>query len=116
MNQQTVHLHCYGVSPKSPAVDNWWGLEFYNASFTQVINDKVALNISSSVLQNIDIMYAGVDGAGEPVPAIRASPHAPNLVDVNLMFNALDGTNYTDLKGATQIERTTIARNRGICT
>ncbi len=73
----------------------------------------VRMNITTSVLENIDILYAGVDKLLQPVPAIRASPHAPSLINVKILYSALDATNFTEIKTATIVHNSKLAHNRG---
>lgn len=111
--QQTIHLHCYGLAKNNPASHNWWGLEFYNTSTVVKTSRNVHITESSSVLEYVDITYAGLDKVGEPVPAVRASPTAPHLVHVHIEHSALDATNFTDIKGSTLLENSIIRNNRG---
>lgn len=57
-NQQTIHLLCEGLNDQT-AVGHWWGLEFYNSTIKVVINGNTKINETASVLENVDIMYAG---------------------------------------------------------
>jgi len=113
VHQQTVHLHCYGLAPESPARDYWWGLEFYNASRSLSIDDIIIINESSSVLQNVDIMYAGVAPDHSPVPAFRASPSVPSMVNVTIQNVALDATNFTEVLTSTIVYNCTVSNCRG---
>ena len=113
VHQQTVHLHCYGLSPDSPARDYWWGVEFYNASRSLSFDDIIIINESSSVLQNVDIMYAGVDPRRSPVPAVRASPSVPSMVNVTIENVALDATNFTEVRTSTIVYNCTVSNCRG---
>jgi len=115
VHQKTVHLHCYGLAPDNPARDYWWGLEFYNASKILSIDDIVVINESSSVLQNVDIMYAGVAPDRSPVPAIRASPSVPLMVNVTIQNVALDATNFTEVRTSTIVYNCTVSNCRGTC-
>jgi hypothetical protein len=108
-----VYLQCYGLAPDSPARDYWWGLEFYNTSITITVDDIIAINESSSILQNVDISYAGVSPTFDPVPAIRASPTIPSLVNVTITHVALDGTNFTEALSPTILYNTEIKNCRG---
>jgi len=112
--QLTVSLQCYGLSPNSPARDYWWGLEFYNASVSISIDDVIAINQSSSILQNVDIYYAGVSPNFDPVPAIRASPTIPALINVTISHMALDGTNFTEVLSPTIVFNSEIKNCRGM--
>ena len=57
-NQQTIHLLCEGLHERS-APGWWWGLEFYNSSIKVVTTGHKKINESASVLEYVDIMYAG---------------------------------------------------------
>ena len=113
VNQQTVHLYCEGLSPTSPAHENWWGLEFYNATIRDP-GPLININESSSVLQHVDIEFAGVDQASNPVPAVRASPSVPHLIDVTIKHCALDATNFTGVSSSTTIHKSEFTNNRGM--
>ena len=115
--QQTIHLHCFGLAKNSPSAYNWWGLEFYNASTKSVHEPdrNIIIQESASVLKWVDITYAGLDKVGEPVPAIRASPWAPHLESVTIFHSALDATNFTDIKGSTLLKDSLIRNSRGEC-
>jgi len=115
VHQQTVHLHCYGLAPDNPAKDYWWGLEFYNASKSLFMDDIVMINESSSVLQNVDIMFAGVAPDHSPVPAVRASPSVPSIVNVTIQNTALDATNFTEVITSTVVYNSTVSNCRGTC-
>ena len=115
VHQQTVHLHCYGLAPENPAKDYWWGLEFYNASRSLSVDGIIVVNESSSILQNVDVMYAGVDPRHSPVPAIRASPSVPSMVNVTIQNVALDGTNFTEVRSSTVVYNCTVSNCRGKC-
>jgi len=112
-HQQTIHLRCYGLSRNSPAKDYWWGLEFYNTTIVKSINDFVIINESSSILENVDVLYAGVTKEGDPVPAIRASPSVPSLVNVRILNCALDATNFTSVLSSTIVYNSSVTNNRG---
>jgi len=115
VHQQTVHLHCYGLAPDNPAKDYWWGLEFYNASKTLSVDDVIVINESSSVLQNVDVMFVGVAPDHSPVPAIRASPSVPSMINVTIRNTALDATNFTEVRTSTIVYNTAVSNCRGAC-
>lgn len=114
VQQQTVHLYCEGTPTSNPASDNWWGLEFYNSTYVLESNGNIWINESASTLVNVDIEYAGMDPTRQPVPAIRASPTPPHLINVTIKNCALDGTNFTDVKASTIIHNTLVSNNRGL--
>jgi len=101
------------MSNYSQASDYWWGLEFYNSSITQAVNGMQLINESSSILQNVDILYAGVTKDQLLVPALRASPTVPALVNVTIRNSALDATNFTEVKSSTIVYNSLFANNRG---
>jgi len=77
------------------------------------IDDIIVINESSSVLQNVDIMYAGVAPDRSPVPAIRASPSVPSMVNVTIQNVALDATNFTEVRSSTIVYNCTVSNCRG---
>ena len=111
--QRTIHLHCFGLSNNSAARDHWWGIELYNASYIQSVDGVSAINESSTILQNVDIMFAGVSPRLDAVPAVRASPTVPALINVTIKHSALDATNYTQVLSSTVIYNTSITNSRG---
>jgi hypothetical protein len=115
VHQQTIFLKCYGLSDTNPARGNWWGMEFYNATIRIATEGSTKINESNSIFENVDIMYAGVDPAGQAVPAIRASPSVPFLINVNIKHCALDGTNFTDVMSSTVVNKSLFTNNRGWC-
>ena len=108
-----MHLYCEGLAPRSPAHNNWWGLEFYNASHYLDREGSIRINESSSMLHFVDIEFAGVSPKLNAVPAVRASPTAPHLLHVRLQHNALDATNYTELRSSAIVHDTISTNNRG---
>jgi len=111
--QRTIYLHCFGLSNNSAARDYWWGIELYNATYSQWVDGVSAINESATILQNVDIMYAGVSPKLDPVPAVRASPTVPSLINVTIMHSALDATNYTEVMSSATIYNTSISNSRG---
>jgi len=77
------------------------------------VDGNIVINESSSVLQNVDIMYAGVDPGRSPVPAIRASPSVPLMVNVTIQNVALDATNFTEVLTSTVVYNCTVSNCRG---
>ena len=112
-NQQTVHLRCHGLAD-NVAQNYWKGLEFYNSTSQLYESDDVSIVKSASVLEFVDIFYAGVDEKRLPVPAVRASPHPPSLMDCNILYSALDGTNFSYAKTETVLKNSVIAFSRGM--
>lgn len=88
-------------------------MEFYNATIRIATEGSTKINESNSIFENVDIMYAGVDPAGQAVPAIRASPSVPFLINVNIKHCALDGTNFTDVMSSTVVNKSLFTNNRG---
>ena len=86
----------------------------YNATYTQSVDGVSAINESATILQNVDIMFAGVSPRLEPVPALRASPTVPALVNVTIMHSALDATNYSEVLSSTIVYNTFISNSRGM--
>lgn len=111
--QQTIYLKCFGISARNSLSDYWWGLEFYNSTYIPVQIGNVETNDSTSVLQNVDILYAGVTKQLQRVPALRADPTAPSLVNVVIKHSALDGINFTNLMSPTVLRNVTVSNSRG---
>ena len=111
--QRTIHLHCFGLSNNSAARDYWWGIELYNATYTQSVDGVSAINESATILQNVDIMFAGVSPRLDAVPALRASPTVPALINVTIVHSALDATNYSQVMSSTIVYNTSISNSRG---
>jgi len=111
--QRTIHLHCFGLSNNTAARDHWWGIELYNATYVLSVDGVSEINESSTILQNVDIMFAGVSPRLHAVPALRASPTIPALINVTIMHSALDATNYSQVLSSTLIYNTSIINSRG---
>jgi len=86
----------------------------YNATYVQSVDGVSAINESSTVLQNVDIMFAGVSPTLDAVPALRASPTVPALINVTIMHSALDATNYSMVLSSTIVYNTSISNSRGL--
>ena len=114
-NQQTVHLVCDGLA-SGVAQGHWSGLEFFNSTHV-VVQDQpsIKINKSASVLEFVDIEFAGVDKNKNPTPAVRAAPLPPRLYNVAVRYSALDGTNFTDVKTSTDVAESSFMGNRGGC-
>ena len=78
------------------------------------LDGNIFINESASILQNVDIHYAGVDPRQMAVPAIRASPTVPALVNVTIQHSALDATNFTEVRSSTLVYNSLIQNNRGL--
>lgn len=89
-------------------------MEFYNSTHYMSIVDSIVINETKSVLQHVDIMFAGVDRAMNSVPAVRAGPTVPHLIDVTIQHCALDGTNFTGIFSSTVVHQSRFINNRGI--
>lgn len=114
LNQLTVHLHCEGIR-EDLAQDHWWGLEFYNSSNTYGGEGwgTTPWNESTSVLEYVDINYAGVDDTRNLAAAVRASPHVPFLKQVRISHSAYDATNFTFVESSTVVHGTEFTNNGG---
>ena len=106
---------CDGLAPGT-ARGHWSGLEFFNSTHV-VVQDQASIKInkSASILEYVDIEFAGVDKHNNPTPAVRAAPLPPRLYNVAVRYSALDGTNFTDVKTSTDVAESTFAGNRGLC-
>ncbi|XP_074661276.1 protein bark beetle-like [Tubulanus polymorphus] len=112
-NQITAGLVCTGINPIIE--DSYWkGLTFFNSTFklvTSSINRR--WNESASILEYVDIMYAGVNETRNLTAALSASPHPPALNNVRIMNNAFDGVNFTEVTGSVKIRNSEFSNNRG---
>ncbi len=112
-HQQTVHLVCDGLAQRT-AFGHWSGLEFFNSTHVVVQDEpSIKINKSSSILEYVDVEFAGVDKNNNPTPAIKAAPLPPRLYNVVVRYSALDGTNFTDVKTSTDIVESEFSNNRG---
>ena len=111
--ERTVHLKCEGLAP-NVAEDYWKGLEFYNSSKRVVENGNIQINESASILENVDIYYAGVNADRKPIPAIRASPNPPFIINCTVLYSALDATNFSYAKSSTILKGSSLAYSRGM--
>jgi len=58
-------------------------------------------------------MFAGVSPRLDAVPALRASPTVPALINVTIVHSALDATNYSQVMSSTIVYNTSISNSRG---
>lgn len=105
---------CDGLA-SGTAQGHWSGLEFFNSTH-RVVQDEpsIKINKSASILEYVDVEYAGVDRNFNPTPAIRAAPLPPVLYNVAVRYSALDGTNFTDVKTSTDVTESEFTGNRGM--
>lgn len=110
--QDTVGMWCWGANPDVYGA-NWHGIEMFNATVYALQIGNVVLNVSKSVLEYVDIEYAGVNSTGHSAAALSASPFAPILQNVTFQFNAYDGVNYSYITSPAFIRDCYMYRNRG---
>ncbi|XP_067119939.1 protein bark beetle [Centruroides vittatus] len=93
----------------------WRGISFENAlNERKIQNDKIVYRKeSSSILQNVDIMYAGRDADNKAVSALQIRGVPPEMKGLNIRWSAYNGINITQPQEALNIENSTIANNRG---
>ena len=109
VNQITIGLECYGADPLLS--ENYWrGLTFFNST---VKAKSRTVNISASILEYVDIMYAGVNSTQNFTAALSASPNPPYLDNCPIMKNGFDGVNFTEVHSEVVIRNSEIAYNRG---
>ncbi|XP_064633824.1 protein bark beetle-like isoform X2 [Lineus longissimus] len=109
VNQITVGLDCYGADPILS--ENYWrGLTFFNSSIRAKSRTQ---NVSASVLEFVDIMFAGVNSTRNFTAALSASPNPPYLDNCRIMRNGFDGVNFTEVRSEVIIRNSEIAYNRG---
>ena len=108
-----MHLVCDGLA-EGTALGHWAGLEFFNSSHV-VVQDgpSIKINKSASILEYVDIEFAGVDKNKNPTPAVKAAPLPPRLMSVSVRYSAFDGTNFTDVKTSTDVVQSHFTGNRG---
>jgi hypothetical protein len=109
VNQITVGLECYGVDPLLS--ENYWrGLTFFNSTIRKKSRTE---NVSASILDFVDIMYAGVNSTRNFTAALSASPNPPYLDNCRIMKNSFDGINFTEVRSEVIIRNSEISYNRG---
>lgn len=107
--QRTLYLRCERVRPDL-ATDYWLGIKFYNSTSRRIPG---GINESASVFEFVDVFYAGVNKTRHPVAALSASPFAPALNNVRLMWNAYDALNFSEVNSSVRISNCEIAYNKG---
>ncbi|TGZ56829.1 hypothetical protein CRM22_010078 [Opisthorchis felineus] len=118
--QDLVGLRCWGANPK--LYDGYWnGLEFHNTTLTEISlptalggsHGNTRLNISTSILEYVDIMFAGVNQSFHHVAALSSSPYPPMLKHVRLSSNAYDALNFSYIRGPAILQDVSLERNMG---
>lgn len=119
--QQTIGFECEGLRP-GIALDHWRGIEFYNSSTENYIDDITSIQLvtSDSSIWYADIEYAGLDTfrqgsihINHPYASLSASPYVPNLDNVTIQYGAYDALNFTYILGNITVQNCTIQNNRG---
>lgn len=119
--QQTIGFECEGLR-SGLALDHWRGIEFYNSSTEEFIDDRTSTKLvaSDSSIWYADIEYAGLDtfregsiGIYHPYASLSASPYVPNLDNVTIQYGAYDALNFTYILGNITVQNCTIYNNRG---
>lgn len=93
----------------------WRGIYFENAhNERRLQNDRIVYRRESlSILENIDIIYAGKDMDNKAVSALQIRGVPPVMKGLNIRWSAFNGINVTEPLEAFNIENSTIANNRG---
>ncbi|OQV16716.1 Protein bark beetle [Hypsibius exemplaris] len=94
---------------------HWMGIHFANASYiTQFPHGPaVEVNVTQSLLQHVDIFYAGSGPNGQPSSAIEAVGAPPIVRNCTIQFSAFNGLNFTHTTGAAQILESKFRWNKG---
>ncbi|CAH8666046.1 unnamed protein product [Dicrocoelium dendriticum] len=118
--QDLVGLNCWGVTERW--YDHYWkGIELDNTTTTEIniplewggSVGNTRLNISTSILEHIEILHAGVNRSRHQVAALSASPYPPVLNNVRLAHNAYDALNFSLIRGPAILQNVTLEGNSG---
>ncbi|XP_013419620.1 protein bark beetle [Lingula anatina] len=112
-HQDTVGLRCEDKLASDFATDHWQGIELYNSTRRRIVDYNQRYNVSASVLEYVDIQFAGRDRDGFPRSALAASPFVPILKNVNLRWNAHHGTNFSYCETPVIVHDSNVYENRG---
>ncbi|XP_035215433.1 protein bark beetle-like, partial [Stegodyphus dumicola] len=97
----------------SHSSSNWRGIKFNEAKLKESIENKVTRYVSLSVLEHVNISYAGRDIYGRATAALEVIGQPPVMNNVDIRHAAFDAVNIYKPKDAFIVENTTIAENRG---
>ncbi|CAH8431249.1 unnamed protein product [Schistosoma turkestanicum] len=118
--QDLVNLNCWGVNPNQ-FVGYWKGIEIINATHKEVnipeewggSHGNTRLNVSASIFEYVDILYAGVNRSNYQSSALSSTPYPPILNHVYLAYNAHHAINFHKIRGPAILENVTIENNHG---
>ncbi|CAH1792063.1 unnamed protein product [Owenia fusiformis] len=125
-NQEIVGIECIGLA-NNVATDFWKGIEFWNSTtIRHEITQRNIYNESASVMEYVDIRYAGMEyddyfkrinkegvRIRNPIASVRAAPRAPKMNHVTVKFSALDGMNLSSVVTSSQVDHSEVSENRG---
>lgn len=104
----------YNVNPGGTF---WSGIKFLSAEahdeYLPQFDGRLKRKISDSILDNVDITYAGEDVAGESIAAIHVKGVPPQIMRTSVRLSAGTGINVTDSTDGFVIKETVISENRG---
>ncbi|KAA3679045.1 uncharacterized protein DEA37_0004507 [Paragonimus westermani] len=118
--QDLVGLQCWGVNEYFYQ-GFWKGIEVHNATLTEIAippnwggsHGNTRLNISTSILEHVEILYAGVNRSMHQTAALSSSPYPPVLKYVRLANNAYDAINFSLIRGPAILQDVTLEDNGG---
>ncbi|TNN10623.1 Protein bark beetle, partial [Schistosoma japonicum] len=118
--QDLVNLNCWGVNTNW-FIGYWKGIEIFNATHKEInipeewggSYGNTRLNVSASVLEYVDIQFAGVNRSNYHSAALSSSPYPPILNNICLTYNAYHAINFHRIRGPAILQNVTIKMNHG---
>ncbi|KAI1309113.1 Protein bark beetle [Halotydeus destructor] len=95
----------------------WSGIKFYNSkwrsSYSQVLSGRMRERSSDSVLEHVEVFYAGESSNGEATPAIESIGVPPVMSNIFVRWSASSAVNITNPGDGFKIVDSRIIENRG---
>jgi hypothetical protein len=124
-HQQVVGLLCEGFDEQySRDYENWGGIVFqkYAPYLKQQQFTSVFYNVSQSILEYVDIEYAGLERYNtwlyrnytyQPGSAITVFQYAPRFNNITVQYSLANGLNYSNIEAPALITNSLFRYNKG---
>jgi hypothetical protein len=124
-NENVISLHCEGFDNQLiKDYDNWAGIVFQKYAPFQVVQQFTSAfyNISKSVLQYVDIKYAGLSANQNPLrpnythfpgSAITVFQYSPTFMNITVEYSLGNGLNFSNIEAPALITDSVFRFNRG---
>ena len=119
-----ISLVCEGMSnEKASSLENWGGIVFERHPPFETVREygSVFYNKSKSVLEFVDIRFAGLVNRNDPrfryeyssSSAITVFQYSPRLKNVTIEFSAGNGANFSNLEAPALLTDSLFRFNKG---